>query len=122
MGRLFFLNESNGIIVLSNRMYHSYREMCRSKVSIFVLTNPVLLPNRVPCRDFSGILRLIFLGRLGPHKGSGRVLRAVSALSEAQRNRVEVWLAGDGEVEQTRRLAQALGFEQQVHVARSLYP
>ena len=117
-----FLNESNALIVLSNQMYHSYREMCRSKISIFALPNPVSLPDRVPGRDFSGTLRLIFLGRLGSHKGPDRVLKAVSTLPEAQRNRIEVWLAGDGEVEQTRRLAQALGLEQQVQVSGWLDP
>lgn len=114
---IHFIEGSTGLIVLSTAMRSFYCSLAPLRGSIFMLPNPVLLPEELPTRPETSRLRLIFLGRLGSHKGSDRVLRAVSLLPEKLRAHVEIWMAGDGEVETTRALAESLGLSQQVRVS-----
>jgi glycosyltransferase involved in cell wall biosynthesis len=73
---------------------------------IAVLGNPVELP---PVTAKPAGLRVVFLGRFGARKGSAAVLRAVAGLP------VDVVMAGDGEVAETRALAAELGVRAEIH-------
>jgi glycosyltransferase involved in cell wall biosynthesis len=75
---------------------------------VVVLGNPVRLPVEVPERGRSG-LRVLFLGRFGRRKGSADVLTAVAGLAGPDRESIELRMAGDGEVAETRELADRLG-------------
>lgn len=113
----YFLEDSVGLIVLSTAMRLFYSALVSPQKPIFTMPNPVILPKELTPRAERACLRLVFLGRLGSHKGSDRVLHAMARLPEQTRARVEVWLAGDGEVAATRQLAQSLGLSGQVIVS-----
>jgi glycosyltransferase involved in cell wall biosynthesis len=107
---------SKGAIVLSNSVLEDYKRFfLGTQLPVWVLPNPVALP-----KDFSiecsTHLRLLFLGRLGSHKGSDRILHALTNLPKPVQQRVKVYMAGDGEVDATRKLVHQLGLEAQVEV------
>lgn len=72
------------------------------------LGNPIELPASVS--DAPGF-KIVFLGRFGARKGSADVLNAVAGLS----SRVDLVMAGDGEVAETRALAARLGVQAEIH-------
>ena len=113
-----FINSPVGFISLAHFWQAFYeRLMTPPKPKLYVMPNPVVLPEVVPEREGNSCLRLIFLGRMGEHKGSDRVLRAMAQLPAPVRNRVEAWFAGDGDIEGMHRLAQELGLEGQVYIS-----
>lgn len=114
---VLFLEDSKGLIVLSTAMQAFYSSLVSSQKPVFTMPNPVILPKQLPPHRACACVRLVFLGRLGSQKGSDRVLHAIAYLPEEIRVRVEVWLAGDGELEATRQLAESLGLNQQVLVS-----
>jgi glycosyltransferase involved in cell wall biosynthesis len=59
---------------------------------------------------------LIFLGRIGEHKGADRILRAIAKLPDAVRAQVRLCMAGDGAVDEMRALAEQLGLASQVEI------
>jgi glycosyltransferase involved in cell wall biosynthesis len=59
-------------------------------------------------------LHILFLGRLGPNKGSSDLLRALASLRQLGSWRAT--LAGDGDVEEARDLVRHLGLEEQVSI------
>jgi colanic acid/amylovoran biosynthesis glycosyltransferase len=80
----------------------------------------------VPDRDFlpDGVLRLLFVGRLGLEKGIFDALEALALLDEADRARVHLRIVGRGVVEdELAEAATTLGLDASVtfvgHVARS---
>jgi glycosyltransferase involved in cell wall biosynthesis len=110
-----FLN-SQGVIILSHGVLKDYRQtILGDLLPVWILPNPVALPQEFGAKH-SSHLRLLFLGRLGSHKGSDRVLRALSGLPMNVRERVTVCMAGDGKVDATRKLAHELGLAAQVEV------
>lgn len=70
------------------------------------LGNPIELPKAA---DKPPGLKVVFLGRFGARKGSADVLKAVAGLP------VELVMAGDGEVAETKALAVRLGVRAQIH-------
>jgi len=74
-----------------------------------VLPNPVRVPTRVPDRAGRAQVQILHLGRLGRRKGGYDLLNAFAALPEAIRARARLVLAGDGDVEPMRKLAEPLG-------------
>jgi glycosyltransferase involved in cell wall biosynthesis len=70
------------------------------------LGNPIELPKLA---DKPPGLKVVFLGRFGARKGSAEVLKAVAGLP------VELVMAGDGEVAETKALAVRLGVRAQIH-------
>ncbi|MCS6924201.1 MAG: glycosyltransferase family 4 protein [Fimbriimonadales bacterium] len=76
---------------------------------VWLVYNPIELPPAIQPDSTDLTLRLLFLGRLGEHKGSNRVLQAVAQLPASLRARVRVYMAGDGAVEETCELAEHLG-------------
>lgn len=76
---------------------------------VHVLPNPVVLPvvARKPRR--SDRLQVVALGRLGRRKGSFDLVGALAQLSEDDRRRIHVVMAGDGDVAGVRAEAQRLG-------------
>ncbi len=113
-----FLNNSRGLICLATFWKEFYQHLLKdAHTKQFVLVNPVELPDLIPQREVRLSMRLVFLGRMGDRKGSARAVRAVAMLPDTVRPHVELWLAGDGEVEATRVLVHELGLEQQVRVS-----
>jgi glycosyltransferase involved in cell wall biosynthesis len=76
--------------------------------NVVPLGNPIELPASVS--EAPGF-KIVFLGRFGARKGSADVLNAVAGLSSP----VELVMAGDGEVAETRALAERLGVHAEIH-------
>jgi len=107
----WMLSHSAGLIVLSEQwrdFYHSLLGECARP--IWVMPNPVELPQHWQIAT-DDALKLLFLGRMGEHKGTDRILQAVARLPQSLRERVYLYMAGDGDVDAVRRLATELGLQ-----------
>jgi glycosyltransferase involved in cell wall biosynthesis len=81
---------------------------------VVVLMNPIELPEKVPERNSHCPVRILFLGRLGKRKGVFDLLQAFAALPPECIAQSELVLAGDGEIEQTQSMVQALNLGERV--------
>lgn len=117
-----FFRRSSGLIILCSSSYDFYSSLFGRKEKIFHLIHPTPLPDELPARDYGTTLRLLFLGRMDQRKGPDRVLQAVSLLPADVCAQVEVWMAGDGDVESVRQLAVSLGLSHQVHISDWIDP
>ena len=113
---LWMLRASSGLIVLSEQLRAFYEELLRDcSCPIWVMPNPVELPHyQEP--DASDMLKLLFLGRMGKHKGTDRILQAVARLPTHLSAQVRLYMAGDGDVDAMRQLAAELGLNNQVDI------
>jgi glycosyltransferase involved in cell wall biosynthesis len=110
-------------VVLGDRHVDEYATRLRvDRSRISVLHNAVRIPD-TPVTQ-SGIERVhaVALGRLGVRKGSYDLIAAVAALDDAVRHRLQVTLAGDGEVDEVRAAVTAAGLDDTIHVAGWLNP
>jgi glycosyltransferase involved in cell wall biosynthesis len=97
-------------VVLSQRWKSFYVEECElSPSQIVVLPNPARLPAEVPDRRARTQVQFLYLGRICETKGAFDLIRAFASLSESERVRARLVLAGNGELEQARRLATECG-------------
>jgi glycosyltransferase involved in cell wall biosynthesis len=110
------LQRANVFITLSTQWRDFYVQECElSPSQVVVLPNPVRVPNEVPVRDGRDKVQFIGLGRLGERKGTYDLVNAFVGLPEALRNKSRLVLAGDGDVEGVRKLAEPAGDRIEVH-------
>jgi glycosyltransferase involved in cell wall biosynthesis len=83
---------------------------------VVVLPNPVKLPSQVPHRIHRDKVSFVFLGRIGQRKGTFDLIRAFSLLPAEQKTKSELVVAGDGDVEQARRLVESLNLVEYITV------
>jgi glycosyltransferase involved in cell wall biosynthesis len=81
---------------------------------VFVLPNPTELPAQVPHRTNATKVSLVFFGRIGERKGAFDLIKAFANLPAKLKDRSELILAGDGELEQGRKLVETLNLTQHV--------
>ncbi len=81
---------------------------------VFVLPNPTELPAQAPNRTNSSQVKLVFFGRIGQRKGAFDLIKAFANLSAELKKRSELILAGDGELEQGRKLVESLNLTEHV--------
>lgn len=111
------LRGSRRLVTLSEGWRQYYQHTFRLPLKqIAVLLNPVSLPPELPHRNHRSTVTLLYLGRMGHLKGAMRAVQAVHALPEWVRARVQMVLAGDGDVDSVRRAVDVLGLERQVTV------
>ena len=110
------LQRANVFITLSTQWRDFYVEECEiSPSQIVVLPNPVRVPAEVVDRSGRPRVQFLHLGRLGERKGSYDLVNAFSGLPRAIRDRARLVLAGDGDVEGVRKLAEPMGDQVEVH-------
>jgi glycosyltransferase involved in cell wall biosynthesis len=110
------LQRANVFITLSTQWRDFYVEECEiSPSQIVVLPNPVRVPAEVPERAGRDTVQFLHLGRLGERKGAYDLVNAFAGLPEGLRNRARLVMAGDGDVEGVRRMAEPLGSQIEVH-------
>ena len=110
------LQRANVFITLSAQWRDFYVEECEvSPSQIVVLPNPVRVPTEVPDRGARDTVQFLHLGRLGERKGAYDLVNAFAGLPEGLRNRARLVLAGDGDVEGVRKMAEPLGSQVEVH-------
>jgi glycosyltransferase involved in cell wall biosynthesis len=94
------------LVVLGSSWRARYMELLGVQ-RVVAFGNPIELPESGhPGPGF----KVVFLGRFGERKGSADVLNAVAALS----SEVDLVMAGDGQVAETRALAAQLGVRAQI--------
>jgi glycosyltransferase involved in cell wall biosynthesis len=104
------LQRANVFITLSTQWRDFYVEECEiSPAQIVVLPNPVMVPEHTPDRSGRSKVQFLHLGRLGTRKGGYDLVDAFAGLPQDLRNRARLVLAGDGDVEGVRKLAEPLG-------------
>ena len=110
------LQRANVFITLSTQWRDFYVEECEiSPSQIVVLPNPVRVPAEVVDRSGRPRVQFLHLGRLGERKGSYDLVNAFAGLPRAIRDRARLVLAGDGDVEGVRKLAEPMGEQVEVH-------
>ncbi|MCS6923211.1 MAG: glycosyltransferase family 4 protein, partial [Fimbriimonadales bacterium] len=112
----WMLRSSRGLIALSEQWRSFYLTLLGNHPRpIWVMPNPVELPERWQLNS-DETLRLLFLGRMDEYKGTERILKAIACLPQPLREQVRLYMAGDGEVDEMRRLAIELGLDAQVDI------
>lgn len=116
----WILKKSTHLIALSESWKDYYMTHCGlTEEQVVVLPNPVELPANLPnrvctknCDRYK--VKIAFLGRIGKRKGAFDLLQAFAKLAPEVREKAQLILAGIGEVEQARSLAESLNIEKNV--------
>jgi glycosyltransferase involved in cell wall biosynthesis len=108
-GISFIFRSCTRFIVLSKTCNERYVLNLKLKPKqVFVLPNCVEVPVQVPNRTNTAKVSFVFCGRIGHRKGAFDLIRAFADLPLEQKNRSVLVLAGDGDVEQARKLVESL--------------
>lgn len=122
-GLIWIFRKCTLFIVLSESWKNFYiNSLGLEAGKVLVLPNPVKLPSQVPYRKGSPKVSFVFFGRIGQRKGVFDLIRAFAALHFEQKAGSRLTLAGDGEVEQARKLVESLDLTNQVTVLDWLGP
>ncbi|WP_310422607.1 glycosyltransferase family 4 protein [Chamaesiphon sp. VAR_48_metabat_135_sub] len=109
--------KSNRFIVLSHSWKKFYVENLGLKPEqVIVLPNPVKFPSAIPQRIDTQKVILLFLGRIGERKGSFDLIYAFAAIPVAQKQNVELIIAGDGEGQRARDIVEKLNLSQYIKI------
>lgn len=117
------LQQADCVVALSESWRRYYISHCGlSRNRVVVLPNPVDIPAAVPLRSISSVIssakeppvRIAFLGRIGARKGAFDLIRAFAELPIECRERTQLMLAGDGDVQGAIALVDQLGLSQQI--------
>jgi glycosyltransferase involved in cell wall biosynthesis len=102
----------SAVIALSDSWRQYYIDHCRlNPHRVVVMLNPVKVPLHVPRRTQSKRVKFVFLGRIGQRKGAFDLIQAVAQLPLAQQQRLELWLAGDGDLAHATALIEKFQLE-----------
>lgn len=93
----------------------------RSEV-VRTVPNAVVVPERVPVREQTGRVPVLFLGRMAHRKGASDLVRAVALLDPAVRRRLLLRMFGDGPVAEVQALVDELDLADTVLVHGWLGP
>jgi len=108
VARIF--RRSHGFVVLSTQWQEFYAtKLAVRRDRIRILVNPTSLPSLVPDRGRRDSVQFLFLGRINDPKGAFELLDAYRALPATSRAAARIVFAGDGQVEELRRRAAAIG-------------
>jgi glycosyltransferase involved in cell wall biosynthesis len=105
-----------GRVIVLTQFWHDYYSSILNLPAerVLLLPNPADLPKSIPDRSRREGLRVLFLGRVGIRKGAYDLIRAFAALPENVRACCHLTLAGDGDIDEAKTLAQELGCAKQV--------
>ena len=109
------LQRANVLIALSSRWRDFYVNECEVSPShVTVLPNPVHWSPDLPNRSGRTTVQFLFLGRMCQQKGTYDLVNAFAALPDAVRARARLTLAGNGDLEAIRKLAEPFGEQMRV--------
>ena len=112
-------NRCRAFIALSEIWKRFYVETCNVLPErIYVLTNPVEVPKSIVDRETRKrpVTKILYCGKIRHAKGTFDLIRAFGDLPLSLRQSTELVIAGDGEVEAARDLAEKLNVKEQVQL------
>jgi glycosyltransferase involved in cell wall biosynthesis len=114
------LRRAGAVVALGETWGRRLRAMAPG-ARVVVIPNGVALGHRVPQPDGSEPVQVVFLGRIGDHKGTFVLLDAWAKLARefetlGGRPRANLTIAGDGEVERARECVEDLDLQETVTV------
>ncbi|RCJ32942.1 glycosyl transferase family 1 [Nostoc minutum NIES-26] len=108
----------SGLIVLSKTWKDYYViNLGLNPQQVFVLPNPAELPVEIPQRSNADRVTLLFCGRVGQRKGTFDLIEAFANLPVEQKNCTKLIIAGDGDIEQGRKLVEKLNLTKHITFA-----
>ncbi|MBW4560914.1 MAG: glycosyltransferase family 4 protein [Mojavia pulchra JT2-VF2] len=108
----------SGLIVLSKTWKDYYvLNLDLNPQRVFVLPNPAELPVEIPQRMNANQVTLLFCGRVGQRKGTFDLIEAFANLPAEQKNCAKLIIAGDGDIEQGRKLIEKLNLTEHITFA-----
>ncbi|HEV3360875.1 MAG TPA: glycosyltransferase family 4 protein [Pseudonocardiaceae bacterium] len=111
----WMFRRANLVVTLGEPSRARYVELLRlDPARVVVAPNAITLPDAVPDRGGHITIGLLFLGRFGDRKGSADLLAAVVELPQDVQEIITLRMAGDGEVDETRTLAEELGVRAEI--------
>ncbi|WP_338844572.1 glycosyltransferase family 4 protein [Massilia sp. W12] len=102
----YVYDHAAAVIVLSNT-WLGWAKTITNNPRIYALYNPVQVPPQVPFASRKP-QQILFLGRVGPPKGSVELMRACAELAK-EFPQLELVMGGDGDHDAARALAAELG-------------
>jgi glycosyltransferase involved in cell wall biosynthesis len=136
----FLFSKCSKIIVLSKSWQDYYVTKFRlDRDRVVVLYNPVQMPASIPYRQGRKQLKFVFLGRIGKRggpldlakslisfpkqdKGAFDLIEAFAALPPADRDRTELVLAGNGDLDTANQLIAKLELADKITILTWLNP
>lgn len=108
-------SESGKIVLLGHYwvgIFSAWLPQTAERLVVLPNSTPPATAARIPSED--GRVRITFLGELGRRKGTPQLMKALEQL--ANRDDWIAMIAGNGDVEATRRWARDLGLADRIHV------
>jgi glycosyltransferase involved in cell wall biosynthesis len=136
----FLIGKCSRAIVLSKSWQDYYSSTFNlNKSQVVVLYNPVIIPLNIPDRSGRMQLKFVFLGRIGKRggaldlaksvmsfpqqdKGAFDLINAFAALPESDRDRVELVLAGNGDLDAANQLISDLKLTEKITILSWIDP
>lgn len=81
---------------------------------VLVLPNPTELPAQIPIREDNSLIKFGFFGRVGARKGTFDLIKAFAQMPSCLQFSSELIVAGDGDIEEARKLVESLNLQNQV--------
>lgn len=107
-------SQCDRFIVLSQSWQEFYtNKLGLAPEQVTLLYNPVEVPSQVSPPTNTNPLKFLFLGRIGERKGTFDLIKAFARLSEGEKTKSQLIMAGDGEVEVARDLVESLDIAEQ---------
>lgn len=107
-------NKCEKVIVLSESWKNFYSKFVEED-KIVIMYNSVHVPEKIERSTVNGTIKGVFLGRIGERKGVYDIIDAVEKLSK-ENIRVEITIAGDGEVDKAKKLIKTKKLEKEIKI------
>lgn len=108
----YLIENSNCVIVLSSS-WKDFVKRIAPKANVQVVNNYVSIPSDVLFEVEQGKFDVLFLGIVGPRKGTYDLLHAWSLIVKQLPN-AKLYIGGNGDIDQAKKLAEQLGIKNQV--------
>lgn len=104
-------------IVLSKTWQEYYiNNLGLNEKQVIVLPNPTELPAQIPNRTNTSSIKFGFFGRVGSRKGTFDLIKAFAEIPQSLKQGCELIIAGDGDIEEARRLVENLNLTNHVQL------
>ncbi|MCW5947240.1 MAG: glycosyltransferase family 4 protein [Fimbriimonadales bacterium] len=110
------LQRSNLVICLSESWREYYLTLGIDPPKLVALPNPVLVPDAVPNRSNRQRIQFLYLGLMSELKGVYDLLQAFASLPDSTRQKAQLVMAGNGELDKVRQIAAEIGIQGSVTV------